>query len=85
MRKMKAMTMGFNDMGATFPPKEFQIKIKKGEFGWSIEGGFKGAGAQIMGTAPTIWGVIDLVTEYLNEELHSWSSFDANKNGENNE
>lgn len=75
------MTMGFNDLSISFPPKEFQIKITKDDFGWSIEGGFKNAGNCIEGTAPTIWGAIDIVTEYLDDELRSWSSFDANKMG----
>lgn len=68
----------YRDLTVPFPPKEFLIKIERGEFGWAVEGGFKGADTCIMGTGPTIWSVIDMVTEYINDELPTWSSFDAN-------
>ena len=59
--------------------ERFNIEIEKGQFGWSIRGSWGKNKDCIMGTAPTIWGAIDIVTDYLATDLDHWSSYDANK------
>ena len=76
MRKMKAA----RDVVVSFPPKKLYVTITKDEFGWELDASFvKNEMGFIGSTAPTIWGVIDSLCDYINEELEQWASFDANE------
>jgi hypothetical protein len=66
--------------------EELIIKITKakynGEFShWEVDVNSDTADVLLAGTAPTIWGVLDMATEYICEsaEHEEWLKDDANK------
>lgn len=69
-----------------FDNRDFiNIRITKKKFNgefthWEIDLGSSKANIGLEGTAPTIWGVVDLATEYLWEQArdNEWFADDAN-------
>ena len=66
--------------------EELVIKITKakydGEFShWEVDVNSDTADVLLAGTAPTIWGVLDMASEYLWEsgQENEWFKDDANK------